>query len=168
MRNAKKLSRIGDTSFITAVTKNREPIFSQRKNIILFIQTMREVQAINHADMISYVILPDHVHLIIKTHKCTSMQIMNSLKRNFTKNWRLLTSDDIEKYNPLSLWQPKFWEHVISRDQDLHAYINYVINNPVKHGYVDDPEDWPYSSFAENISRNDLSFNEMEPAYPWA
>ncbi len=31
-------------------------------------------------------------------------------------------------------------------ERDFANHVQYIHNNPVKHGYVERPEDWPYSS----------------------
>ena len=45
------------------------------------------------------------------------------------------------------IWQKRFWEHHIRDDADYAAHVNYCWINPVKHGFVDDPAKWPFSSF---------------------
>lgn len=45
------------------------------------------------------------------------------------------------------VWQPKFWEHTLQDDEDFERHLNYIHYNPVKHGYVSSPRDWPWSSF---------------------
>lgn len=45
------------------------------------------------------------------------------------------------------VWQPRFWEHMIRDERDYERHLHYVHFNPVKHGYVSRPADWPYSSF---------------------
>ena len=45
------------------------------------------------------------------------------------------------------VWQAKFWEHLINSEEDLENHVNYVHYNPVKHGLVDAPANWPWSSF---------------------
>jgi len=45
------------------------------------------------------------------------------------------------------IWQRRFWEHHIRNDDEFRAYVEYCWFNPVKHGFVDDPGDWPYSSY---------------------
>jgi putative transposase len=40
-----------------------------------------------------------------------------------------------------------FWEHTIHDDQDYGAHFDYIHFNPVRHGLVGRPADWPYSSF---------------------
>ena len=50
------------------------------------------------------------------------------------------------------IWQRRYWEHTIRDDCDYAAHMDYVHFNPVKHGLVDSPADWPFSSFHRCIS----------------
>ena len=43
--------------------------------------------------------------------------------------------------------QRRFWEHTIKDEDDLQDHMDYIHYNPVKHGLVKGPRDWPYSSF---------------------
>ena len=45
------------------------------------------------------------------------------------------------------IWQKRFWEHHIRDARDYDAHVRYCWINPVKHGFVERPEDWPYSSY---------------------
>ncbi len=49
------------------------------------------------------------------------------------------------------VWQRRFWEHMIRDDDDYAAHIRYCWFNPVKHGFVERPQDWPYSSVHRDI-----------------
>lgn len=49
------------------------------------------------------------------------------------------------------VWQRRFWEHMIRDDDDYAAHIRYCWFNPVKHGFVQNPQDWPYSSVHRDI-----------------
>lgn len=44
------------------------------------------------------------------------------------------------------IWQRRFWEHHIRDDEDFLAHVGYCWANPVKHGLVGRPEEWPFSS----------------------
>lgn len=46
----------------------------------------------------------------------------------------------------LPFWQRRFWEHTIRDDSDLEEHRNYIHFNPVKHGFVNKPVDWEWSS----------------------
>ena len=45
------------------------------------------------------------------------------------------------------MWQRRFWEHLIRDDRDYANHVDYIHYNPVKHGLVESPADWPHSSF---------------------
>ena len=47
----------------------------------------------------------------------------------------------------LKIWQTSFYDHIIRDQDDFYAHINYIHYNPVKHKYVDKPEDWPWPSY---------------------
>jgi putative transposase len=43
--------------------------------------------------------------------------------------------------------QRRFWEHQIRKETDFINHVEYIHYNPVKHGLVQAPKDWEYSSF---------------------
>ena len=45
------------------------------------------------------------------------------------------------------IWQKRFWEHHIRGDEDFAAHVRYCWINPVKHGLVGHPGEWPFSSW---------------------
>ncbi|NJN82591.1 MAG: hypothetical protein HC802_10190 [Caldilineaceae bacterium] len=47
----------------------------------------------------------------------------------------------------MKFWQKRYWDHIIRNDADLETRLHYIHYNPVKHGYVLKPENWPYSSY---------------------
>ena len=55
------------------------------------------------------------------------------------------------------IWRRRFWEHTIRDDADLRHHIDYIHYNPVKHGYVSRPLDWPHSSFHRYVKRGLLA-----------
>ena len=52
-----------------------------------------------------------------------------------------------EKRGEAAIWQRRFWEHSIRDDSDYARHFDYIHYNPVKHGYVNRPHDWQWSSF---------------------
>ena len=41
-----------------------------------------------------------------------------------------------------------YWDTCIRTEADLWTRFNYVHHNPVKHGYAERPDQWPFSSYA--------------------
>lgn len=119
---------------------------------------IRHVDVLRHAyafaqqelpfDTIAIAILPDHLHCLWQ---------LPEGDRDFSNRWRLLKARFSEllpaEGTPLTsrgernIWQRRFWEHAIRDERDLEMHVNYIHFNPVKHGYVTDVNDWPYSSW---------------------
>jgi len=57
------------------------------------------------------------------------------------------------------IWQRRYWEHFIRDDDDYEKHANYIHYNPVKHGYVLQASEWPYSTIHAHIERGLLSRN---------
>jgi REP element-mobilizing transposase RayT len=44
-----------------------------------------------------------------------------------------------------AFWQHESYDHVVRDSDELKRIVNYVLNNPVKAGLVEYPEQWDYS-----------------------
>jgi len=51
------------------------------------------------------------------------------------------------RHSEVKVWQRRFREHAIRDRDDLNRHIDYVHYNPLKHGLVREPGQWPYSTF---------------------
>lgn len=63
--------------------------------------------------------------------------------------------------NERAVWQRRFYEHTIQNEEDWHRHVDYIHLNPVKHGFVQDPFDWPWSSIHQFVRRGWL-----DPKWP--
>jgi putative transposase len=132
--------------FITTVVSMREPAFANQAYVEMLRETLRTTKQLHPFVMIAYVILPDHLHLLIRpTGASNFSQIMHSVKSYFSHSYKAKMGIE----GRLKFWQKRFHDHIIRDEADLEAHIHYIHYNPVKHGYVSHPEDWPHSSFGE-------------------
>ncbi|MEW6194689.1 MAG: hypothetical protein AB1521_06015 [Bacteroidota bacterium] len=44
-----------------------------------------------------------------------------------------------------SFWQHESYDHVVRNEAELNSIVTYVLNNPVKAGLVDNPDNWSWS-----------------------
>jgi len=44
-------------------------------------------------------------------------------------------------------------EYQIRDEKDMQAHVDYILNSPVKHGYMLKAVDWPYSSIHGYIKK---------------
>ena len=132
----------GGTYFFTLVTCNRNKIFADEKNIQLLREAFAYVIDGHHFTIDAHVILPEHLHFI---------WTLPEDDQNFSIRWQLIKSYFSRNFpSPKpkqAIWQRRFWEHCISNDKDMKNHVEYIHYNPVKHGYVKAPYEWPLSSF---------------------
>jgi putative transposase len=161
MKKISRIARPGDMVFITQVTKQRKTFFADEKNIKTLFRTLCEVQCIKKCNIFSFVIMPDHIHLIMRSDNFIPNDVLHSLKRNFSLNWKNENEGSIYT-DPAHFWQRRHYEHVIWSNREFVGYIHYIYHNPVKHGYVEAPDDWPYSSFHDYGLHTDLGIHMAE------
>jgi len=49
------------------------------------------------------------------------------------------------------IWQRRYWEHTLRDEEDFRRHVDYIHYNPVKHGYVARPSQWPHSTIHRYI-----------------
>lgn len=88
----------------------------------------------------AWVIMPDHVHVVIDP-KVALSEITHWLKgRTARKANRILA-----RYGR-PFWQNESFDHWIRSDAEFCKIVDYVENNPVRAGLVRRTEDWRWSS----------------------
>lgn len=99
----------------------------------------------------AWVVLPDHMHCIMTLPEGDA-DFSNCVKAIKIRFVRAIPATERCSRTRVArgergIWQRRFWEHVIRDDADYARHMDYVHVNPVKHGHVTFPVDWPYSTF---------------------
>ena len=153
----------GDTYFFTLVTAGREPLFRQAEARELVGRVTREKRQQSPFDTVAIVLLPDHLHAIwtLPNGDVDYSGRWQAIKARFTSEWLRLAgeertvSEGYRRQRRRGVWQPRFIEHTIRDEIDLHHHADYIHYNPVKHGHVGRPRDWPWSSFHRYVLSGD-------------
>jgi putative transposase len=155
----------GGVFFLTLVTYQRIPIFSEVENISLLRKAIAKMRNEKPFDITAAVVLPDHLHFIwsLPPDDSNYSQRVSRLKVLFTRSLLRKRSLSVEispsrrKHRESNVWQRRFWEHTISDEHDLHRHLDYIHYNPVKHGLVSCPHLWEYSSFRKWVKQGKYS-----------
>jgi putative transposase len=99
-------------------------------------------------DFPAWVILPDHIHWLIKPNDADYSKVVLAFKRAINLEFK---KNEIVANN--KIWQDRFWEHTVKNDEDYGRCVDYIHFNPVKHGYVENPHEWRYSSFHDYVAQ---------------
>ncbi len=91
--------------------------------------------------VICYCIMPNHVHLVFELLKYNRgiSKIMQSIKRVSSKR-----SNEFLRCTG-KFWQDESFDRWVRDDKELFNIINYVLENPVNAGLVDDWSKWQYT-----------------------
>ena len=150
-----KRSHYGRTYFFTVVTNNRVPLFGNETQLVLLRSVIRDVRAVRPFEIDAMVVLPDHLHCIwtLPEFDVDYSKRWGIIKSEFTKRLRdrhtgssAQNASRVKRHEGTN-WQRRFWEHQIRDDHDYQTHCDYIHYNPVKHGLVNAPKAWPYSSF---------------------
>lgn len=164
MPNYRRAFVPGGTFFFTVVTYNRYPLFDDVTAVRLLGQAIREEQQSHPFTIDAIVLLPDHLHTIwTLPHGDSNYSArIGRIKTAFSSKWRdaggieqQVTAAE-EREGRAGIWQKRFWEHTCEDVEDFDTRFDYIHFNPVKHGYVECPVDWPHSSFRRWVQKGVL------------
>ena len=151
MANYRRVYQSGGCYFFTVVTYKRQPLLSSEVAIARLRQSFLYARKKLPFEIDSIVILPDHLHCIWQLPMGDD---------DFSERWRFIKyyfsvgmKADQNHRREKSIWQRRFWEHLIRDENDWRHHMDYIYYNPVKHGYVSRPIDWPYSSFKRDVGK---------------
>jgi len=109
----------------------------------------------------AWVVLPDHIHAVWTLPEGDAAYGVRwgAIKGRFTRAVREAgykpaprSRSKVAKEDG-GVWQRRFWEHHIRDETDWVNHVRYCWGNPVKHGLVERPAEWPYSSIHRDIAR---------------
>ena len=101
----------------------------------------------SYIKFISYCVMPDHYHLLIKilVNDCFSKYI-NDVENSYTRYFNI----KYDRKGPL--WQSDFKLIKIKTNNQLLHLTRYIHLNPVTKRLVGKPEEWEYSSYRDLIN----------------
>ena len=128
------------TYFVTAPTWERRSVFQTERMAQLFLHVFYSYAAKGHYLLHEFVVMRDHVHLIITPHEIPLERAMQYIKGGFSH----AAKADLQFQG--EIWQKGFSDHRIRDDADYLKHREYIHQNPVVAGLCQKPEEFPYSS----------------------
>ena len=127
--------------FVTAATRNRQPIFRDRLAAEMMLSELGRLRDEMGFALLAYALMPDHLHLLIVPSESAGLsRIMQGVKGRFARLWNQRLSQ------VGGLWQPRYHESAVRTEAQLRRWIEYIDQNPVKAGLAVTPGQYPYCS----------------------
>jgi REP element-mobilizing transposase RayT len=145
--------------FLTCTVVAWLPVFTRQETVQIVLDSWRFLQENDRLVLYGYVILENHLHLIAAADDLakevgdfksyTARKIIDHLRESKVS----MLLEQLRHYKgahktdrTYQLWQEGSHPQEIQGDEMMLQKLEYIHNNPVKRGYVDEPVHWRYSS----------------------
>jgi putative transposase len=124
------------TFLVTTVTASRKQLFQVAANCDLFLEALQHYRKQGHYLLHDFVVMPEHVHLLLTPQKITLERTVGLIKGGFS--YRL--------HSRFPVWQRGFTDRRTRNREEFLAFRTYIRGNPVAACISDHPENYRWSS----------------------
>jgi putative transposase len=124
------------TFFVTTQTHQRRRLFQVEATANLFLETLQHYRREGHYKLYAFVLMPDHIHLLITPQGITLERAVQLIKGGFSHRLG----------SKFPVWQRGFTDRRMRDREDFLTHRTYIHDNPVRARLCQRPEDYPYSS----------------------
>ena len=122
----------------TACTKDRMALFVDARLVDKCVEILLQEAASEDCDILTYLFMPDHCHLLFRGNGCTSdvLRLMRKFKQR--------TGYFFSQNRVGGGWQKDFYDHICRNEWEIEKQIRYIIENPVRAGLVKHWKDFKF------------------------
>src|SRR5262245_56204535 len=124
--------------FLTFCARARLPVFRDAHVVEQTLTQFRRTSTFERFAILAYCVMPDHAHLLVE-----GLCADSDFKR-FAKMAKQRSGSAYARSQGARLWQEGYYERVLRDDDDARALAKYIVNNPVRAGLVEAPDDYPF------------------------
>jgi len=159
----------GHIHFWTISTYRRLQFFHDDGIKLVLLDGLRLLQNRHAICLIGYVIMPEHIHVLLLPHargsdvpipigellhdfkQYTALYAKQRLREVWSRRGRLwsgpLNDWATGRFEKQSIWFTRGYDRNITREETLHEKLNYCHKNPVTRGLVATAGEWRWSSY---------------------
>ena len=147
----------GQLHFITFCCYQRRALLGRATARTLTMKILGEVRDRYGFALIGYVLMPEHVHLLMSEAPGTSpAKVVQVFKQRVARRLRgksraakgQLALRFVEDGELRRFWQRRYYDFNVYSEKKLREKLDYMHANPVKEKLVSHPREWPWSSWA--------------------
>jgi len=142
MSRAWRIEYPGALYHVLSRGNERRDIFVDDDDRCMFLDTLGEMVERFELDIAAYVLMGNHYHLLLRTHRANLSKSMQWFGVTYTNRFNSLNSHSGH------LFQGRFKSMIVQNDAYLLRLSYYIHRNPVRAGMVDRLADYRWSSYA--------------------
>ena len=140
----KRYQQARDLHFVTFSCYHRQPLLHSARAKRMFELALEQTRRQYGFWVTGYVIMPEHVHLLMsEPDRATLAVALQALKQSMAR--RLIGNQE-------HFWQARYYDFNVYTRKKRVEKLRYMHRNPVKRGLVQEPQDWPWSSFRHYLT----------------
>lgn len=132
--------------FITSAIYQKRPLLKSPEAKQLLLDRIKTCFDRYHWELHHWVILDNHYHLLGKSRLGIDLpKLINNIHSYTGYHIKKITQTHKRVW-----WN--YWDYCPRNEREYHIRMNYLLNNPVKHGYVDNLHSYQFSSFHDVLA----------------
>jgi putative transposase len=148
---------------VTSSTVNKKHFFKGSHRLALLCDALLEVVAAYGWALQAWSVFSDHYHFIAQSpDDATTLKKM--IQRLHSQTSRAVNRRD--GVSGRQVWF-QYWDTCLTSEKSYYARLNYVHNNPVKHGLVQLAEQYSYCSAGWFKANADAAFSHYVESFPY-
>ena len=145
---------------VTGSTSYKKHLFRGNKRLTIPQDTLFEVVGAYNWLLQTWAVFSNHYHFIAKSPE-NAKSLKPMIQRFHSQSARQL--NDFDNTSGRNVWF-QYWDTCLTYEKSYYARLNYVNNNPVKHGLVKNAEQYPFCSATWFKAQVDPGFRlKVEP-----
>ena len=135
-------------------------LFRRKEDFVIFLKLIARYKKEIGFSLFHYTLMSNHIHLLLKIYKAKDLsRLMKSLTLSYTSRYHF-------KYESSGyLWQGRYQSMLVGDDTYLLRCGRYIERNPVEAGLVENPEDYPWTSYRVYAFGEENPLIDLNPAY---
>ena len=113
-------------------TKSRKPVFEDFKSARFLIGLFKKDEELGTTKTLSFVVMPDHAHWLVKLESQTLSKAVQRIKSMFSR------------YYGEKVWEEGFYDQGIRDEGSLRNVARYIVANPLRADLVSQIGDYPH------------------------
>ena len=140
-------------AFYHVITRGnqQQKIFKDSLDYRKFLDILTSYKQRYHFHLYAYVLMPNHVHLLIETQDTRLSKILQGVNQRYTMYYN-------RRYKTVGhLFQGRYKAILCDRDRYLLALLQYIHHNPLRAKIAESLNQYPWSSYRAYLTQTDTS-----------
>ena len=133
-----RVSESGRIYLVTICTHQRQHHFTDFTQARIVVQTLNDPDILCASRLLCWVLMPDHLHMLLQTEQDTLPHIIQRIKATSARRLNRYRNADG------TVWQRGYHDRAIRQEADLLPAARYIIANPKRAGLVHRTGQYPH------------------------